>query len=67
MILLIVENEVKTKHVETLLVPRLDEGSIPSISTKKHRVVRPMLSYFMVEESSILHSIVRGVPAPVRR
>ena len=24
-----------TKHVESLLVPRLDEGSNPSISTKK--------------------------------
>ena len=25
-----------TKHVESLLVPRLDEGSNPSISTKKN-------------------------------
>ena len=31
------ENQVKTKHVESLLVPRLDEGSIPSISTKGNR------------------------------
>ena len=28
------ENQVETKHVETTLVPRLDEGSNPSISTK---------------------------------
>lgn len=33
LILPIDENQVKTKHVESLLVPRLDEGSIPSIST----------------------------------
>jgi len=29
-----VENQAKTKHVETLLVPRLDEGSNPSSSTE---------------------------------
>lgn len=29
----VVENQVGTKHVETLLVPRLDEGSNPSSST----------------------------------
>lgn len=36
-----VENQVRTKHVETLVVPRLDEGSNPSISTKN-----PPLSRF---------------------
>ncbi len=29
------ENQVKTKHVESSLVPRLDEGSSPSISTTR--------------------------------
>ena len=29
------ENQVKDKHVESTLVPRLDEGSIPSSSTRK--------------------------------
>ena len=29
------ENQWKNKHVESTLVPRLDEGSSPSISTKK--------------------------------
>jgi len=28
------ENQVETKHVESSLVPRLDEGSSPSSSTK---------------------------------
>jgi len=32
-ILLSDENQVETKHVESSLVPRLDEGSNPSIST----------------------------------
>ena len=32
-ILLPDENQVETKHVESSLVPRLDEGSNPSIST----------------------------------
>ena len=27
------ENQVKTKHVESSLIPRLDEGSSPSSST----------------------------------
>ena len=30
------ENQVETKHVETLLFPRVDEGSTPSKSTKFH-------------------------------
>ena len=29
------ENQWKNKHVESTLVPRLDEGSSPSISTKE--------------------------------
>ena len=29
------ENQVKTKHVESALVPRLDEGSTPSSSTQR--------------------------------
>ena len=28
------ENQVKTKHVESSLIPRLDEGSSPSSSTQ---------------------------------
>ena len=28
------ENQAETTHVESLLIPRLDEGSIPSSSTK---------------------------------
>jgi len=32
------ENQAETKHVESSLVPRLDEGSSPSISTPtKHQ------------------------------
>lgn len=34
LILPTVENQVKTKHVESILVPRLDESSNLSISTK---------------------------------
>ena len=33
-----VENQVTTKHVESLLVPRLDEGSNPSSSTNGERM-----------------------------
>ena len=32
------ENQVKAKHVESSLVPRLDEGSNPSSSTKKDAI-----------------------------
>ena len=34
LILPTVENQVKTKHVESILVPRLDESSNLSISTQ---------------------------------
>ena len=35
LVLLRDENEGRDKHVESTLFPRLDEGSIPSSSTKK--------------------------------
>ena len=35
LVLLAHENLGKDKHVESLLFPRLDEGSIPSSSTNK--------------------------------
>ena len=43
-ILLCVENQVMTKHVESLLVPRLDEGSTPSSSTTHNRRRLPLVA-----------------------
>jgi hypothetical protein len=35
-----VENQPGNKHVESLKIRRLDEGSIPSDSTKRKRALR---------------------------
>ena len=40
------ENEAETTHVESLLVPRLDEGSIPSNSTGKIVIGITMTIFF---------------------
>ena len=45
LVLLRDENEGRDKHVESTLFPRLDEGSIPSSSTKK--VITNVITFFV--------------------
>ena len=45
LVLLRDENEGRDKHVESTLFPRLDEGSIPSSSTKK--VITDVITFFV--------------------
>ena len=55
--LLSIENQAGTKHVETLLVPRLDEGSNPSSSTKRQVAkIQPLVFLCFLNAIIALHN-----------
>ena len=54
LVLPIHENEGKDKHVESVWLPRLDEGSIPSSSTQKRQIVSVTICRFFCVEPGLL-------------
>ena len=56
LVLPLLENLGKDKHVESLRFPRLDEGSIPSSSTKRKKaLIISELSFFLFSFLSSEH------------
>ena len=44
----LLENKLNTKHVESFLIPCLDQGSIPCISTKNGIRITLRMSFFIM-------------------